>query len=183
MGRKLLGSVLVTILSLFAAAAPSAADIGAGNGEIGFDAGFTEFDSNTVDDTGTRLALRGGYHFTDLFQLEGQVAAQAAEDDIVDVTLTTVMVNAVFNFHPSPNVVPYFLVGAGTANLDVEVFGFSIDDDSTAYQAAIGSRFFVGSGALAIRLEASVLSEDTFNVDSTHYSAVVGLTWRLGASP
>jgi opacity protein-like surface antigen len=179
MNRTPLASGFVAVLSLLAAAAPSAADIGAGNGEIGFDVGFTEFDSNTSDDTGTRGAVRGGYHFTDLFQLEGQVAVMNA-DDGVDVQLTTVMVDAVFNFHPSPNVVPYVLVGAGTANLDLEIFGISIDDDSTAYQAALGTRFFPGSGPLAIRLEASALWEDTFDVDSTHYSAVVGLTWRLG---
>ena len=52
---------------------PAAAGIGQGNGEIGFDLGFMDFDSNINAETGGRFVIRGGYHFTNLFQLEGQI--------------------------------------------------------------------------------------------------------------
>ena len=70
MKRRLLVSSLVALLS----AGPALAGIGKGDGEIGFDLGYTEFDQNLTGQNGARLALRGGYHVTRLFQIEGQVA-------------------------------------------------------------------------------------------------------------
>ncbi len=169
---------------------PVSGGVGAGNGEIGFDFGFTEFDSNTADDTGFRGVFRGGYHITDLFQIEGHLASSVSDEDIVDVTLTTLFVNGVFNFHPTnANIVPYVLGGIGVANVDFEVdipfFGsIDVDDDSVAYQVAGGSRFFFGSNKrTAFRIELSVMGEDTFDESSTHINLVGGFTWRLGIAP
>jgi hypothetical protein len=46
---------------------------------MGFDFGVTDFDPATTGHTGVRLALRGGYHFTRFFELEGVVRVQLPE--------------------------------------------------------------------------------------------------------
>ena len=71
--------LILSVCVLLVLAAPAHAGIGDGNGEIGFDFGFTEFDSNTADDTGGRFVVRGGYHFSNLFELEGHLAASALQ--------------------------------------------------------------------------------------------------------
>ena len=174
---------LILLLALLVAT-PAVAGIGEENGEIGFDFGFTEFDSNVTDDSGVVVNFRGGYHFTELFQLEGQVGCSVAEEFGVDVSLCYLFANGVFNFHPAnENIVPYFLVGIGQVNLEFEnvpLIG-TVDDDDIAYQLAGGSRFFFGaSKRVAFRAELSVLSEDTFNTSSTHVNFVGGFTWVLG---
>jgi len=107
------------------------AGIGAKNGEIGFDFGATQFDTSVTDTTGGRFVFRVGYHFTDLFQLEGHLASSVGTESFLgvdlDTTLTTVMVNAVFNFHPeNDSIVPYVLFGVGTANGEQEIIGLTL---------------------------------------------------------
>ena len=165
---------------------PVPAGIGAGNGEIGFDFGFTNYDSNTSEDDAGHLPFRGGYFMTDLFQIEGELAASVARTETpqgdIDTILRTILVNMVFNFHPSDHIVPYVLGGIGHANLEFDGFGQSIDDDSFAYQIAGGSRFFFGKKKrVAVRVELGFLGEETFNASSTHTSLTAGFTWRIGA--
>ena len=45
-----------------------------------------------------------------------------AQGDI-DTALSTVFVNGIFNFHPSDNIVSYFLVGIGDATLEFDFGG------------------------------------------------------------
>jgi opacity protein-like surface antigen len=165
---------------------PAGAGIAKGNSEVGFAFGFTQFDDNVTDDTGGRFDIRGGYLFSDLFQLEGQISASVApevEGTPIDLTISTFFVNAVFNFHPGPQIVPYALVGLGSANLELSNGG-SFDDDSSAWQIAGGSRFFFGkSKRPSVRVEISYLSEDTFDEGSNHISATIGFSWRLGKEP
>jgi opacity protein-like surface antigen len=157
------------------------AGIGAGNWEVGFGLGTTEFDSEVTDDSGYYLDVRGGYFFTDRFQLEGQLSDASTDEDFVDISVTSLFANAVFNFRPGAEIVPYALVGAGSTTLEVEAFGTE-DDESPSYQAAVGSRFFVGARKkMAIRVELNAISEDNFDERSTHFSLAVGLSWRIGA--
>ena len=65
MARRL-GVVLPCLLTI--AILPVAAGFGEGNGEIGFGFGMMDFDSNINAETGGRFEIRGGYHFTKLFQ-------------------------------------------------------------------------------------------------------------------
>jgi opacity protein-like surface antigen len=158
------------------------AGIGAGNWEVGFGLGLTEFDSELTDESGEYLDVRGGYFLTDRFQLEGQVSDGSTDEDFVDIALTSLFANAVFNFRPGKEVVPYVLVGAGSTTLEIEAFG-TVDDEASAFQAAVGSRFFVGSRKkMAIRVELNAISEDTFDERSTHFNLAAGLTWRIGAA-
>jgi len=169
---------------------PAEAGVGQGNGEIGFEFGLMEFDSNTNAETGGRFSIRGGYHFTDLFQLEGEILAANATDleipgvGFQNTSICAFLVNGVFNFHPSPNVVPYALAGVGRVGvLDLEVANVSYDEDGPAFQAAGGVRLFFGKKKRsAVRLELSLLLEDTFDQTSTHASLTAGFTWRLGAA-
>lgn len=179
--------LLLTVL--LAVAGPAHAGIKAGNGEVGFDLGLTNFDSEVSDDTGAYFDARGGYHFTDWFELEGQISGSTSTEESpfgdTDVTLATFMLNGVFNFHPAPEIVPYVLFGLGQANLELETpsgFGtFSIDDDGSAWQIAGGARFFVGRAKkMAVRVELSRLTEKTFDESSSHTTFLAGLTWRLG---
>lgn len=156
------------------------AGIGEGNWEVGFGLGTTEFDSDLTDDTGLYLDVRGGYFFTDRFQLEGQLSDASTDQTFVDISLTSLFANAVFNFRPGAEIVPYALVGAGSTTVEVEAFG-TVEDESPSYQAAVGSRFFVGARKkMAIRVELNAISEDTFDERSTHFNLAAGLSWRIG---
>ena len=92
------------------------------------------------------------------------------------------MVNGVFNFYHSPGgrIVPYVLVGVGSATLD---FPLSNESDSgRAYQVAGGSRFFFGErDKVAFRLEIGQIVAEVFDETTRHSNVIVGFTWRLGA--
>lgn len=180
-------TVLALLALVLAMAGPAAAGMGKGNGEIGFDIGVTDLDTRYYESTAGGLNLRGGYLFTDLVELEGQLGVYAAADALLsDVTIRTFMVDVVFNFRPRSSIMPYVLVGAGTANVEYDNWfdllpGPSIDDDSGAFQVGGGSRFFFGKNKkVAVRVEVAVLSEETFDTSSTHSRLTAGFTWRLG---
>ena len=102
----------------------------------------------------------------------------------IEENLDAIFVNAVFNFHRSEGMVPYFLAGLGAATREQEIEGLSVDEDSTAYLVGAGSRIFLGRySRLAFRVEALYMIEDTFDETAGHFAASVGLTWRIGAAP
>ncbi len=179
----------ISILTFTAAllAAPGHAQAQAGSWEAGFGLGGTTLDSELSDDTGARVEVRGGYFFTDLFELEAQVQRS---DAYFDSTIDTATLNAVFNFNTTGRAVPYVLVGAGAAQLDDFDWDFlpggnGEDDDpdggeGLAYQAALGTRlFFRENGTVAARLEVSSLWEDTLDETHRHTSYTAGLVWRI----
>jgi len=169
---------------------PLLAGIGKGNSEIGFDFGYTRFDPDLVDGGGFREAFRGGYHFSPLFELEGQASVSIIVD--VDTTnhgvdvdnrLAALMANGVFNFHPGKgNIVPYILGGVGRARLSF--FSSDFRDSGSAWQVAGGCRFFFGDeGQVAFRLEYARLSSKLFDTTGVYQSFTAGFTWRLGKGP
>ncbi len=191
---------ILPLLSLFLLpllAAPASGGVFEGNGEIGFDLGWVHLDGRDYGDEG-RFSFRGGYHFTDLFQLEGQVLGIGTGGPERVEALGGIFANAVFNFHPSETAVPYVLVGLGAVETESFSYyhcysghschrgpvGFSYHDDhnaSAAVQVAVGSRFFFGRGRTGIRIEAASMSfEDDFDRDRDLLSFSVGMTWRLG---
>ncbi len=181
MKRILCASIVV----LFAFTVPALAGIGEGNGEVGFDYGSTNYDSNTGIDSSDSLAIRGGYFVSQLFEVEGQFINSDESTDIsgtnVDTSMNLFMVNGVFNFHPRPEIVPYVLVGVGMADLQVDVPGLSQSDSAMAYQIGAGTRFFFGkSKRAAFRVDISRVTEETFNNNSTHTNFSGGFTFRLG---
>ena len=175
----------VAFVALFACSVPALAGIGQGNGEVGFDYGSTDYDSDTGLDSSDSLSVRGGYFMTNLFQVEGQyMTADATTEDFgtdVDASTDILMVNGVFNFHPKKEITPYVLVGMGRADVSVESTGFSADDSGMAYQIGAGSRFFFGKNKrAAFRVDLSRISQDTFDEDTTNTTFAGGFTWRLG---
>ena len=175
----------VAFVALIACSMPALADVGKGNGEVGFDYGSTDYDSDTGLDSSDSLSIRGGYHMTNLFQVEGQyMTADATTEDLgtdVDASTDILMVNGVFNFHPKKEITPYVLVGMGRADVSVESTGFSADDSGMAYQIGAGSRFFFGKNKrAAFRVDLSRISQDTFDEDTTNTTFAGGFTWRLG---
>lgn len=180
MRETIKSSTFVLALLLMLAAVP-AARAQAGGFEIGVGIGAMEFDDNLGGENELRVDVRGGYFFTDRFELEGQLIRATS---IFDLTLTAYMVNGVFRLGSSERVVPYLLVGAGTANVELSggPFGVSVDDDGTALQVGLGTRFYFGdSGRGSFRLELSALNEDSFDQDSTSFSLTGGVSWRFGA--
>ena len=176
--RKVLTFGLFSALIL---ALPARADVGFGNAEVGGGVGYTAFDSNTTDEAGTALALRGGYNFTKLFELEGEISDTSASDSTVDIGMNTYMVNAVFNFHPTNSIEPYVLGGLGYASLSLDDGFGSVSDSSNAFQVAVGSRFFFGAKMQAgLRVEIASLAENTFDEGSIHNDLNVGFVWRFG---
>ena len=168
------------------AAAPAYAQIDAGDWEVGFGAGGTELDSDLSDDSGFHGEIRGGYFFTDLFELEAQVQRS---DAYLDSKIDAATLNAVFNFNTAGRAVPYVLIGAGAAQLDdfdwdfLPGEGTDPDPDNgegLAWQAALGTRlFFRQDGTVAARLEVSSLWEDTLDETHRHTSYTAGLVWRI----
>ena len=170
-------------LMLFVVALVALMPAKAGSGELGADFGRTNFDSDVTSESGTEYAVRGGWNFSKLFELEGQYGDSSASDDAIgDITMNALMVNAVFNFHPTDRIVPYCLGGIGQAKLAVDTPFGSVDDTGNAYQLAVGSRFMFGATKRAgLRVELSSMSEDSFDQTSTHTNFNVGFTWQLGS--
>jgi outer membrane protein with beta-barrel domain len=184
--------IVVLAIAALPAVTPALAGIGKHNGEIGFDFGYTDFDQDLSDSNGARFAIRGGYHFSDWFQLEAEDVGMATSASVglldTDTTIGAFFVNGVFNFHPGKgSVVPYVLGGVGlaTIRIDYNLFG-NADDTGGASQFAFGSRFFFGRNKrAAFRLEASLMRHKTSdliitNQDFTEKSLTAGFTWRLG---
>ena len=179
--------VVVVLCIAVPTAIPVSAGIGKGNGEIGVDVGWMELDSDLIKDRALGLTVRGGYHFTDLLQLEGQLGSFYTTDIFSeDVIYRFFFVDAVFNFRPTEHIVPYALGGVGIVNQDIDptsgpIPSVDTDDSSAAYQVGGGSRFFLGKKRkIAIRAEITFLAEDTFDQSSNHVRILAGVTWRLG---
>ena len=180
--KKTLSLLVVT---LFVFAVPALAAIQEGNGELGMDVGSTKIDSDTGFDSGTSLAVRGGYFFNHNFELEGQLASTTDTVDqagtSVDGTFRTYMVNGVYNFKTPKEIVPYVLAGVGLADTSVDASGLSASDNSTAFQVGGGSRFYFGKEKrAAFRVDVSMIQQSTFDTTTTNTNISAGFTWRLG---
>lgn len=184
----------LVLLAALLVTAPAYAGIGGHNGEIGFDFGVTDVDGDLASGSAGRLSLRGGYHFTDLFQIEAQDIGMGASLDSSggssgDLVIGAFLLNGVFNFHPGDGRgVPYLLGGLGFATVRQEFnVGGHVSDTGSAMQLAAGSRFFFGkTKRAAVRLEISVMRHKTSDLfiatrNFTERSLTAGFTWRLGA--
>jgi opacity protein-like surface antigen len=176
----------LTAMVLCVFAVPSFAANAKGSAELGFDYGSTQMDSNTGFDSASNLAVRGGYFFNQLFEIEGQIAHSSADTTSAGVTVDGktqfYMVNGVFNFYPKDEFTPYVMAGVGMADNKVEALGTSFTDSSVAYQVGAGSRFYFGKNKrTAFRLDVSLVNESTFNETSTHTNYTGGFTWKLGS--
>jgi hypothetical protein len=178
--QTLSGLALLVLIPFLAAPAEAQTTVPlqAGDFEAGFGVGATRFDDTVSDDDADyRVEGRGGYFFTDGFELEVQAARAVG---VLDLQLDTAFVNAVFNF-PVGRAVPYVLVGAGGARIDDGgLFEESRTENGTAYQAALGSRFFFGDSRMAARVELSSAWENALDDTSNHLSLTGGLVWRIG---
>ncbi|HYV20581.1 MAG TPA: outer membrane beta-barrel protein [Verrucomicrobiae bacterium] len=187
------GLLVAGLVLLSGAFAPAWAGITKGNGELGFDFGVTSWDQDLVGHTGSMLKLRGGYCATKWFEIEGQFAYSAHFDEGAlrgngstdrkldqDQAMSQVFVSGVFNFpSKSGNIIPYVLGGVGRT--DVKFPNAHVDDTSSAWQAAVGSRFFYGDhDQVAFRIEAAFLFDDAFDQSNRHGQYALGFTWRLG---
>lgn len=170
--RRALWLALVLGLALLPATAS------AGDFELGFGFANVEFDDNIGGDSDFGFDLRAGYFLTERFELELEYMSATA---IFDADLTTVTLNAVFNFKTGGSFVPYVLVGAGQAHLGRgSLFGSSFGDDGTAYKAGVGARLYFGrSKHASFRLELAALGEDTFDESSNHGILFAGLGWKF----
>lgn len=185
--RRLVSNVLfllaVLAVAISCVAQPLEASLQAGDFELGFGVGGTRFDDSFGgEDADYRTELRGGYFLNDVVELELQAARSVG---VLDLSLDTALLNAVFNLRPAGSgiVVPYVLVGAGGARIENLSIFSEEDEEETglAYQAAIGSRFFFGQDArMAFRVELSTTFEDTLDETNRHTSLTGGLLWRIG---
>ena len=181
--KKLLYAVLVMV---FAAAPALATGMKEGNAELGAGIGSTQLDSDTGFDSGTSLAVRGGYFFNPNWELEGQLSQASADTDVagttVDGTFNMYMVNGVYNFQTPKEIVPYVLAGIGIADNQVEASGLgSTSDSGHALQIGGGSRFFFGKEKrAAIRVDLAWIQENTFDDTQTNTNLSAGFTWKFG---
>jgi outer membrane beta-barrel protein len=140
--------------------------------------------------------VRYGYNHSNAWGLEisagntSSAATKLAGTDI-DLDLTTVDIDAVWNFPSSSKFVPYLVGGAGYAwaNLDNPILGtangqaVSIDDDGGfTLNAGVGAKYFVNDRFL-VRLEAryryldKVL--DNFDNSLNSVETTLGVGWRF----
>jgi len=145
--------------------------------EIQWNVGYTEFDRD-IGDAGFRTTIRGGYHFTKIFELNAEIGGSFdVEAAGTKAPLYTGFLNAVFNF-PGSNgrAVPYFLVGGGWAAVDLGTF----DDSGVAYQAAVGGSFYGEQRRVGLRLELGAMGADLFNQTTLNWNITGGFTSRIG---
>ncbi len=180
--RLALAASFAMLIFLFPAL-PASAQIADRQWEWGFSVGSANVSNSGEDfDLDFRIDFRGGYIFSDHFELEAQLIQASAP---LDAALGALMINGVFNLRPDQKAVPYFLVGGGYSKIDdINFLGTApgIEDESAAYQLGFGSRFFVGEKRkMAVRLELSSLwiDTDTFDGDQ-HTSLTAGLSWMIG---
>jgi len=155
-----------------------------GRGEIGLDVGYADL-VEEKGGGGPLAAVRGGYHFTSWFELEAEVAGispDCPEGECSDLWMA--LINFVFNFHPTPSIVPYLIFGIGYTDFEQEPPAVVILEDQfegqAVYQTAFGSRFFFGrEKRTGFRVEVS----ETFFEDDHSPNAQIGIVWRLGSQP
>ena len=183
MRKFLCAAALAVLIGAPALAATSQSN----SGEIGFGIGQTDVGGeNTGTDSTQYLGLRGGYEFNPNIELEGQLSSSSGDGEIsginVDTTMRLLMVNGLYNFRPSKKeIVPYVMAGFGRADVEVEAAGQSVDDSSTAFQVGGGTRIFFGKNKrTAVRMDLSLVRNDTFDESSTDKTITAGLTWKLG---
>ena len=180
--KKLLYAAIVMVF----AAAPALAAMKSGDAELGAGIGSTQLDNNTGFDSGTSLAVRGGYFFNPAWELEGQLGSSSANTDVAgttfDGTFRMYMVNGVYNFKTPKEIVPYVLAGVGIADNEVSASGLgSTSDSGTAFQIGGGSRFFFGKDKkAAFRVDLSMIQESTFNDTQNNTNLSAGFTWKFG---
>jgi outer membrane protein with beta-barrel domain len=151
---------------------------GPGNGEYGFDVIAIGRDTAINQSTAYGLRVRGGYHFNERFQIEG-LAGGAIDNE--SLCAATILVAGSFTFRPRHKVEPYVLLGAGQATREIETPAGDTDDSGLAAHAMVGSRFFfTQTHVVALRVEAGLEVEDTFDTTSTHPTLALGITWRMG---
>jgi len=148
-----------------------------------------------LDDDVT-YGVRYGYNFSDDWGLElslgntsSSVTKLAGGD--IDLDLTTVDIDAIWNIKTGSKFVPYLVGGAGyaQANLDRPIVGtvngqaVRIDDDSSfTLNAGVGAKYYVNDRFL-IRLEAryryldKVL--DNFDNSLNTVETTLGVGWRF----
>lgn len=171
------GASLAIALLLLLAATPATAQ--KGSFEIGVGAGLTDLGNKLGDDMGLSLDLRAGYFVTDRFELEVQ---NTQASTILEGAFTANTLNAVYHFGDMEGHTSYVLIGAGTADAELDdLFSQSPEDDGTALRAAVGARSWLGEqNRASVRLEISALFEDSFGQDSTHISLTCNFGWRFG---
>jgi len=96
----------------------------------------------------------------------------------MDTTLLTAMANGVFGIRKG-KWVPYALIGAGGANLQVSPGISSFSDFAFAWQVGGGTRFFIGKNML-LRGEFTHLREKTFDAWNGHWNLTGGVGWVFG---
>ena len=167
-----------TLIVALAAASPALAQ--KGSFELGLGAGLTILDDKLGGDTGLSGDFRAGYYFTDRFEVEVQ---HTYASSVVDGAFTSDTLNAVYYFPNDEGSLPYLLVGAGIADVELDaLFVDSETDEGTAIRAAAGIRFGRDAWQRAFfRAELSALAEDSFDENSTHLSAMVLFGWNFGS--
>jgi outer membrane beta-barrel protein len=196
---------LSAIAALAIHAAPASAQVQAGTQEVDVYGGELfgdtltdrEISGTTPElDDGITYGVRYAYNLTNSLGLEASLgnaassATKLAGQDI-DLDLTTLDLDAVWNFDTGSKLVPYVLAGAGyaKANLDRPITGtvngqpVSLDDDEGfTLNAGVGAKYFVTDNVL-VRLEAryryvdAVLDDldDSLNTVET----TLGIGWQF----
>ena len=201
--EKLVGIAVLAALAMNAA--PAFAQVEEGRHEVHVYGGQLFGDDLTVRSISGRVpkldddftyGFRYGYTVTRNFGLElsvGETATSAtnlATRD-TDLDLTTLDVDAVWNFNPGSRLVPYALAGVGYASADLErpivgtVNGQPVaikDDNGFTLNAGAGLKYFVNDRFL-VRLEARYryLDQvvDRFDDSLNTFETTLGVGWTF----
>jgi outer membrane beta-barrel protein len=200
---KMAGLSAIGALAIYAA--PASAQVQEGTQEVNVYGGELFGDRLTdreisaskpeLDDDVT-YGLRYAYNLTNSFGIEAQLghtasaATKLAGGDI-DLDLTTLDLDAVWNFDTGSKLVPYVLGGVGyaKASLDSPITGTVNgqpvrldDDDGFTLNAGVGARYFVTDN-VSLRLEARYRYVDAVldNLDDSlnTFETTLGVSWHF----
>jgi len=161
----------------------------------------TGISTNAKFDNGLAGALAFGHAYGNGLRIEGELAQRSNDVDnfsgtnaVGDVTASSLMVNALYDFDIGSRIVPYIGAGLGIARVDWEtspIGGSSVDDSDRdfAWQAMIGVAFPL-SDSLALTAEARhfdagnqdvrLASGTQVNAEYKSDSLMIGLRWNFG---
>lgn len=94
---------------------------------------------------------------------------------------SAILVAGAVHFRPQRKIEPYLALGLGQASREVETPPPDTIDSGLAGHLMTGGRFFfTQKRVIALRVEAGLLVEETFDTATTHPSFAIGMTWRMG---
>jgi len=155
---------------------------------IGVSPQFSLGSADISYDLGYGFTFGAGYNF-DGFRLEGEWALRRTSVDKIsahgnnaplrkvdDFTVVSYMVNGYYDVKTSSGVSPFFGVGIGQLNGDLDVIGYDIEDNTSGYQLTAGVTYPINKSlslALSYRLQGAFVDIESNYGDLSYLNSSI----------